>query len=120
LKAAQYAGFTVHPLLIKITRNRSKGGAKKSVTNGSKIETGHGNSSERQSKQTKKEEQVTPQLPPLDSSIIQMPIPLAPGRTAYIQLPHDWSARELKKLISILQLSLSAEEPEEYVLVSES
>jgi hypothetical protein len=28
LKAAQYAGFTVHPLLTKITRNRNKGSKK--------------------------------------------------------------------------------------------
>ena len=33
-----------------------------------------------------------------------MPIPLAPGRLAYIQLPKDWKPQELKKLISILNL----------------
>lgn len=36
LKAAQYAGFTVHPLLTKVTRTRSRGGARRAtpLTNG--------------------------------------------------------------------------------------
>jgi hypothetical protein len=34
LKAAQYAGFTVHPLLTKITRNRRKGSGKQTAASG--------------------------------------------------------------------------------------
>lgn len=36
LKAAQYAGFTVHPLLTKVTRNR-KGGSKKATPVGKPV-----------------------------------------------------------------------------------
>jgi hypothetical protein len=51
-------------------------------------------------------------LPP-DTESIQMPIPLAPGRLAYIQLPKDWKPKEVKKLISILNLSLGVDDSED-------
>lgn len=41
----------------------------------------------------------------------QIPLPLGPARLAYIQLPEDWSARELPKLIKILELALGEDTP---------
>jgi hypothetical protein len=40
------------------------------------------------------------------------PIPLGPSRLAYIELPHDWSSRELPKLIKLLQISLGEDSEE--------
>ena len=37
---------------------------------------------------------------------VHMPLPLGPGRLAYIQLPPDWKREELPKLIKLLQISL--------------
>jgi hypothetical protein len=36
----------------------------------------------------------------------RIPLPLGPRRLAFIQLPKDWQARELSKLIKILQIAL--------------
>ncbi len=41
----------------------------------------------------------------------QIPLPLGPTRLAYIQLPDDWTAKELPKLIKILQIALG-EDPD--------
>jgi hypothetical protein len=44
--------------------------------------------------------------PPRDPTVIRMPIPLAPGRVAYVELPADWDGKEARKLLSLLGLSL--------------
>jgi hypothetical protein len=36
----------------------------------------------------------------------RMPVPLGPGRLAYLELPPDWKREELPKLIKLLQISL--------------
>lgn len=38
--------------------------------------------------------------------ITKMPLPLGPGRLAYIELPSDWKKEELSKLIKLLEISL--------------
>jgi hypothetical protein len=94
LKAAQYAGFTVHPLLTKITRNRKQGGAKKGAT---KSEPENGGDSGRS---------LPPPPPPVNPDVVRMPIPLAPDRTAYVELPKDWNTNDARKLLALLRLSL--------------
>jgi hypothetical protein len=51
----------------------------------------------------------TPSLP----NVIRTPLPLGPGRLAYIELPEDWKPSELKKLLRLLALSLGDIEDEE-------
>lgn len=90
LKAAQYAGFTVHPNLTKITRNRKSGGSKKVATPKAAI----------------RESGSSIQPPPLNPDAVRMPIPLSPDRTAYVELPKDWTPQDAKKLLALLKLSL--------------
>jgi len=39
-------------------------------------------------------------------SLPKIPLPLGPKRLAYIELPEDWTSKELPKLIKILQIAL--------------
>ncbi len=91
LKAAQYAGLTVHPNLTKITRNRKSGGAKKAATPKAAAATG----------ETGNQVQHLP-----NPDVLRMPIPLSPDRTAYVELPKDWSNNDARKLLALLKLSL--------------
>ncbi len=100
LKAAQYAGFTVSPLLTKITRNRNKSATKRSNSNNGKASANNNTSSPA----SKPVPNVNEEPPPLN--VIRTPIPLGLGRTAYVELPKDWHQSDLRKLIGILQLSL--------------
>lgn len=45
--------------------------------------------------------------------VIRTPLPLGPGRLAYIELPNDWKPSELKKLLRLLALSLGDVEDEQ-------
>ena len=45
--------------------------------------------------------------------VIRTPLPLGPGRLAYIELPKDWKPSELKKLLRLLALSLGDVEDEQ-------
>ena len=108
LKAAQHAGFTVSPLLTKITRNRSKSNVKKPSANNNK--GNNGNAENGASQETNSNQQSSNFQPP-PSDVIRTPIPLGLDRTAYVELPKDWKPSDLKKLIGILQLSLGEETP---------
>jgi hypothetical protein len=97
LKAAQYAGFTVHPLLTKITRNRKQGGTRRTATNRTTAENEPNDSGR----------QPPPPPPPPDPNTVRMPIALAPGRIAYLELPDkELSAQDAKKLLGLLKISL--------------
>jgi hypothetical protein len=52
------------------------------------------------------------QKPPRDKKGYTMPIPLGRDRTAWLELPSDWSSKERTKLIKLLELAL-ADEPDE-------
>lgn len=59
----------------------------------------------------RKETSFTPS--PSSPEIIRTPLPLGPGRLAYIELPKDWKPSELKKLLRLLALSLGDIEDEQ-------
>jgi hypothetical protein len=42
--------------------------------------------------------------------MLKMPIPLGPGRTAFVVLPADWSSKDRGKLIKVLELALGNDE----------
>jgi hypothetical protein len=109
LKAAQFAGFTVSPLLTKITRNRRKSGERKPAVNNNKGAAGNGENGTPQG--TNNQPQFNFQPPP-PSDATRTPIPLGLGRTAYLELPKDWKPSDLKKLIGILKLSLEEDSSE--------
>jgi hypothetical protein len=59
-----------------------------------------------------RQEEAAPS-PAFSKDVIRTPIPLGPGRLAHIELPKDWKASELKKLLRLLALSLGDVEDEE-------
>ncbi len=106
LKAAQYAGFTVHPLLTKITRNRRPGGRRATSQRETPPGTRTGTATE--DWRASNGQRFTP---PADPDVKRMPIPLGPDRIAYVELPKDWDPeRDAKKLLGVLRLSLDIAE----------
>jgi hypothetical protein len=51
-----------------------------------------------------------PNRPPVQSSGTVVPISLGVGRLVHVELPNDWSSRDLPKLLKMLELSLSDSE----------
>jgi hypothetical protein len=99
LKAAEYSGI---PLSRLLTAKGARGPRKKrapTAANG-KLNT-EGNGAEQN-----KGNQNPPPPPPLDPANVRMPIPLAPDRVAYLELPKDWNEKDAKKLLAVLKLSL--------------
>jgi hypothetical protein len=45
-----------------------------------------------------------------DKGRTRMPIPLGPNRTAFVELPRDWSNKDRVKLIKLLELALENDE----------
>lgn len=95
LKAAQYAGFTVHPNLTKITRNRKAGGRRSGA-------------------QQREEDNGIREPPPYKTPPATPngdPIALSPGRVAYLQLPDgELTQQEAKKLVGMIKLYLNVED----------
>lgn len=58
----------------------------------------------------KDEKQDQPEASNKHAEPIRTPIPLGPGRLAYIELPHNWKPTELKKLLKMLELALGDDE----------
>lgn len=53
---------------------------------------------------------VEPNRPPVQSNGTVVPISLGVGRLVHVELPNDWSSRDLPKLLKMLELSLSDSE----------
>jgi hypothetical protein len=50
--------------------------------------------------------------PPPPEDVTRTPIPLGPGRLAYIELPKGWESKDLKKLLRLLTLALGEDSEE--------
>jgi hypothetical protein len=94
LKAAEYSGI---PLSRLLTAKGARGPRKKKL----KLT---GDAVPVQFKKVNQNGNNQPLAP--DPEIIRMPIALAPGRVAYVELPIDWTEKDAKKLLSLLGLSL--------------
>lgn len=95
LKAAEFCDV---PLSRLLTTKGPRGPRKKRPQNTKNSE----------SQQTVQEKQFQ-QTPPQNPNVIRMPVPLGPGRLANIELPNDWDAKELPKLLALLKLSLGGD-----------
>jgi hypothetical protein len=110
LHAAKDAGIELSPRVLKFTRSaprRSPTPSKKKAEFEPKGK-GEQNGGTSFSGNARERNRVDE-----NPDVIRTPIALAPGRLAYIELPKDWTQRELKKLLKLLELSLGdAEETE--------
>jgi hypothetical protein len=59
-----------------------------------------------------------PDPPPLTANATRTPIPLGPGRLAYIELPEGWESKDLKKLLRLLTLALGEDSEESERILS--
>jgi hypothetical protein len=57
-----------------------------------------------------------PPAPPAD--VTRTPIPLGPGKLAYIELPNGWQSKDLKKLLRLLTLALGEDSEESEKILS--
>ena len=59
---------------------------------------------------------LDPPPPPADAT--RTPIPLGPGKLAYIELPSGWESKDLKKLLRLLTLALGEDSEESERILS--
>ena len=62
------------------------------------------------------EHRTDPPPPPADGT--RTPLPLGPGKLAYIELPNGWQSKDLKKLLRLLTLALGEDSEESEKILS--
>jgi hypothetical protein len=98
LKAAEFAEI---PLSKLLTAKGPRGGPRQKRAKTATAKQNDSNGTNDQEQKTQQQQQ-----PLVDPAAIRMPIPLAPGRVAYVELPKDWNEKDAKKLLALLGLSL--------------
>jgi hypothetical protein len=94
IKAAEFAGLPISTLL------KAKGPRGPRPRRARNVPRQNNNGAQAQNNGQPADE------PARDPKVIRMPIPLAPGRIAYVELPEDWTQeKDAKKLLSLLGLT---------------